>query len=343
MMNIFKILISTAIYLCIMQPANGQQNFAKVGTSGSHFINISPDARYAAMGNSGVGIVNSDASSIFYNPASLTHLERPSLVASKVNWFAGIDFSALAAGMVTKYGSFGLSIKSLSSGDITETTVDMSDGTGRNYSWSDVLVSITGAKSFTDQFSFGLNLGYLNQSVSLYGLEASAYVVDLGALYLTGFQSLTLGMSVRNFGPELDFTIDGEDAEFDDYDNGELLAEKESYRPFHMPLAFQVGVTYTFLENNPQHSLLLAVDGVHPNDSDERLNVGLEYQFMNLLFIRAGAYSNHDSGRFMAGFGLDLSKLKYLPPKFPIRRFDYSVSDYSLIGTVSQFSVGMAF
>jgi len=341
-MKIFKILTSLLMYLLLIQLVSAQQNFAKVGTSGSHFINISPDARYAAMGNSGTGIINSDASAIFYNPASLVHLDRRSLVASKVNWFAGIDFSSIATGMNTKYGTFGLSLKSLSSGDITETTVDESNGTGRKYSWSDILVSMTAARSFTDQFSFGLNLGYLNQSVSLYGLEASAYVVDLGALYLTGFRSLTLGMSVRNFGPELDFMADGEDAEFDDYDNGELLVEKESYRPFHMPLAFQVGVTYTFLESNPQHSLLLAVDGIHPNDSDERLNVGLEYKFMNFLFVRAGAYSNHDSGRFMGGFGLDLSKVKALS-KIPNIRFDYAVSDYSLIGTVSQFSVGMTF
>ncbi len=321
-----------------MQSLFAQQNFAKVGTSGSHFINISPDARFAAIGNSGTGLVNKDASSVLYNPASLVHLNGSSLVASKVNWFAGTDFSSIALGLQSKFASFGLHVKSLNSGDIPETTVDESDGTGRNYSWSDVLLSISAARSFTDQFSFGLNLGYLKQSVALYGLEASAYVVDLGALYLTGFRSLTLGMSVRNFGPELDFTIDGKDAEFDDYDNGELLAEKESYRPFHMPLSFQVGITYTFLESNPNHSILFAIDGVHPNDSDERVNVGIEYSFMDMIFIRSGAYSNHDSGRYMGGIGLDLSKMFS-----PNIRIDYAISDYSLIGLVSQFSLGISF
>lgn len=331
-------LVFLLLPLLTVQVAVAQQSFAKVGTSGSHFINISPDARFAALGNSGIGLINNDASSLFYNPASLVYLTRPSLVASKVNWFAGIDFSALATGMKSKYGSLGFQLKTLNSGDIVETTVDESDGTGRNYSWSDVLFSLTGARSFTDQFSVGLNLGYLKQSVSLYGLEAAAYVVDLGALYRTGFRSLTLGMSVRNFGPELDFTVDGKDAKFDDYNNGELLAEKESYRPFHMPLSFQVGITYTFLESNPTHSILMAIDGVHPNDSDERLNVGLEYSFMNLLFVRGGAYSNHDTGRYMGGFGLDLSK--FFSPKL---RVDYAVSDYSLIGTVSQISLGILF
>ncbi len=333
-----KILSYLISMLLVVQVLHAQQSFAKVGTSGSHFINISPDARYAALGNSGTALVNVDASASFYNPASMVYLMSPSIVASKVNWFAGIDYSALAAGMKTKYGALGLQLKTLNSGDIAETTVDQSDGTGRNYNWNDVLISMSAARSYTDQFSFGLNLGYLKQSVSMYGLEATAYVVDLGALYLTGFRTLTLGMSVRNFGPELDFTVNGKDTKFDDYNNGELLAEKETYRPFHMPLSFQVGLTYTFLESNPTHSLLMAIDGVHPNDSNERLNVGLEYSFMNLFFIRGGAYSNHDSGRYMGGFGLDLSK--FFSPKL---RVDYAISDYSLIGTVSQFSLGILF
>jgi hypothetical protein len=290
------------------------------------------------MANSGSGLINYDASSIFYNPASLVYLQRPSLVFSQVNWFADVKFSALAGGMKSKYGSLGFQLKTLNSGEIIETTVDQSDGTGRNYNWNDMLISLTGARSFTNQFSIGINLGYLQQSVSLYGLDADAYVLDLGALYKTGFRSLTLGMSVRNFGPELNFTTDGKDAEFDDYNNGELLAEKESYRPFHMPLSFQVGITYTFLESNPTHSLLLAVDGVHPNDSDERLNVGLEYSFMGQFYVRMGGYSNHDTGRYMGGFGFDLSKL--FSPKI---RVDYAVSDYSLIGTVSQLSLGILF
>ncbi len=334
----FKKLVLLYLPLCLGYFVVAQQNFAKVGTSGSHFINISPDARYAALGNGGSGLINDNASSLFYNPASLVYLNHPSLVVSQVNWFADIKFSALAGGMKSKYGSLGFQLKTLNSGDIIETTVDQSDGTGRKYNWNDMLISLTGARSFTDQFSIGLNLGYLKQSVALYGLDASAYVVDLGALYRTGFRSLTLGMAVRNFGPELDFKVGGKDAEFDDYNNGELLTEKESYRPFHMPLSFQVGITYTFLETNLKHSLLMALDGVHPNDSDERLNVGLEYSFMNLLFVRCGAYSNHDSGRYMGGFGLDLSKL--FSPKI---RVDYALSDYSLIGAVSQISLGILF
>ena len=338
MIGYFKKIACLVLVLGAMQVTVAQQSFAKVGTSGSHFINISPDARYAAMANSGSGLINYDASSIFYNPASLVYLQRPSLVFSQVNWFADVKFSALAGGMKSKYGSLGFQLKTLNSGEIIETTVDQSDGTGRNYNWNDMLISLTGARSFTNQFSIGINLGYLQQSVSLYGLDADAYVLDLGALYKTGFRSLTLGMSVRNFGPELNFTTDGKDAEFDDYNNGELLAEKESYRPFHMPLSFQVGITYTFLESNPTHSLLLAVDGVHPNDSDERLNVGLEYSFMGQFYVRMGGYSNHDTGRYMGGFGFDLSKL--FSPKI---RVDYAVSDYSLIGTVSKLSLGILF
>jgi hypothetical protein len=52
----------------------GQQDFEKVGTSGAHFLDISPDARVAGMANSVVGTKITDASAAFYNPAALVYM-----------------------------------------------------------------------------------------------------------------------------------------------------------------------------------------------------------------------------------------------------------------------------
>ena len=53
------------IPMLFISMAIGQQNFEKVGTSGAHFLDISPDARVMGMANSVVGTKISDASAGF--------------------------------------------------------------------------------------------------------------------------------------------------------------------------------------------------------------------------------------------------------------------------------------
>jgi len=316
----------------------GQQNFEKVGTSGAHFLDISPDARVVGMANSVIGTKITDASAVFYNPAALVHMNSSNIFFSRVNWFAGINYHSLSGGITTPIGNMAVHMRQLSSGDINETTVQDQQGTGRSYIWSDLALGISWAKALTDRFSFGANISLINESINLYNYEASAWSVDIGTLYITGFNSLKLGMSVRNFGPELDFEKDGEDATFDDYHDGELLPEPESFRAYHMPLIFQVGISYDFFEDLPDHTLMFAMDGVHPNDSSERLNLGMQYGFMDILFLRGGFYSNHNSASFMGGLGFNLERITPITNNF---RFDMALANYGLLGFVKQFTIAI--
>ena len=326
------------IPILLISMAIGQQDFEKVGTSGAHFLDISPDARVMGMGNSVVGTKITDASAAFYNPAALVYMSGLNIFTSKVHWFAGINYTSLSGGMITPIGNIAIHMRQLSSGAMIETTVRKQQGTGRSFVWNDLALGVSWAQSLTDRFSFGANFSLIKESVSLYNYEASAWAVDIGTLYITGFESLKFGMSVRNFGPELDFEQDGKDATFDDYHNGQLLPEPESFRAYHMPLMFQVGVSYNFFEDLPNHNLMLAIDAVHPNDSSERLNVGMQYGFMNILFLRGGLYSNHNSASFMGGIGLDLGQITPIANDF---RVDMAVSNYGLLAFVKQFTIAI--
>ena len=325
--------------ILLISLAIGQLDFEKVGTSGAHFLDISPDARVAGMANSVVGTIITDASAVFYNPAALAYMSDSNIFFSRVNWFAGINYHSFSGGMKTPIGNIAAHMRQLSSGDIIETTVQDQQGTGRSFVWNDLALGISWAQSLTDRFSFGANFSLIKESVNQYNYEASAWAVDIGTLYITGFRSLKFGMSVRNFGPELDFEQDGKDATFDDYHNGELLPVPESFRAYHMPLKFQVGVSYVLFEDSPNHKLMIAIDAVHPNDSSERLNLGIQYSFIDILFFRGGAYSNHNSASFMGGIGLDLGKITQLANDF---RFDMAVSNYGLLGFVKQFTIAMS-
>jgi len=93
--------------------------------------------------------------------------------------------------------------------------------------------------------------------------------------------------------------------------------------------------------NSSSHRLTFGVDALHPNDNSEALNVGLEYGFNNLLFIRGGYKSlfleNTEEG-FTAGIGLNIelgSNLSLL--------FDYAYQEFGVFKNTQHFSVGIKF
>lgn len=321
--------ITLASMLILIQFNYGQQIFEKVGTSGAHFLDVSIDAGVKGMGDAYSALLIDNAGAIHYNPATLVFIPDWSAHFGNVKWISGIGInSAAAAYNLGGNGAIGISYRGLNSGAINETTVEMQDGTGNTYEWVDMLLGVTYARSFTDRFSFGVNVNYISESISKYDLNATAWSADLGTFYKTGFKSLRLGMTIRNFGPELDFN-----SSFIDFNNGDSVSTPESYRPFPMPLTFQVGIAYDFFEDSKTQLLTVSADAVHPNDSAERINIGFDYRFLNTIHVRGGAYSNHNSGSLMGGVGLDLNKIGING------RFDYSVANYGILGFVQQFSM----
>ena len=109
---------------------------------------------------------------------------------------------------------------------------------------------------------------------------------DFGVLYKTGFKSLNIGMSVRNFSREVKYKKEG----------------------FQLPLIFQIGASFNFADimdvDKNEHSLLLTVDANHPRDFPEQIMIGVEYTFMNLISLRGGYSAPNDERNFSAGVGL---------------------------------------
>lgn len=324
----FRVIILIS-FLLIGQAAVGQEIFEKVGTAGAHFLNVSVDAGVRGMGDALTAQKKTDAFAVHYNPATLVYVPSYSASFGMVSYFADISVSGGAAAYrIDGIGTAALTYRSLNSGPMEETTVIHQDGTGNMFEWTDVAIGLSFARSFTDRFSFGMNLNYVSQSISAYDLSASAWSVDLGTFYLTGYRSLRLGMTIRNFGPELDFNTS-----FTDYNNGEIIPEESEYRAFHMPLTFQVGVAMDFLEDTKNHFVTVAIDAVHPNESAERLNLGVDYRFMNTIHLRGGTWlspAGTGYASLFGGVGFEVAS---------IGRFDYAISSYDILGVIHQFSL----
>ena len=186
--------------------SSGTDIVPKSGTSGAHFLSISPDAKFASMGNAYAAYQNKTASAVFYNPATLVYLEDKDIFFGMVNYFADIKLSSASYAM--RMGSdraIAFHYRAMTTGDINETDINNPSGTGRKFSWDSIALGVSTASRLTEKFTFGVNLYYIKEGSSDYNLEAAAWGVDISTFYFTGFNSLKLGMAVRNFGTELEF------------------------------------------------------------------------------------------------------------------------------------------
>jgi hypothetical protein len=210
-----------------------------------------------------------------------------------------------------------------------ETTVAQQQGTGNTFSVSDFAVGISYARRLTDRFSLGGNLRWIHQD--LYVSSSSVFGVDMGLMYDTGFRTLRLGMSIKNFGSKFNLPDT-----YQDYDNGVPLVEESEYLDYDLPIEFAFGVAMDPYKTFNQR-LSVVLDAIHPSDNLERLQLGAEYAYLETAFLRAGYIFRHDTAGLNAGAGVSLPMSGYL------LGIDYAFSNYTILENVHRFSFRFKF
>jgi len=308
--------------------------FTKTGTAGAQFLEIGIDSRAIAMGEAFVAVTDG-ASSIYWNPAGLTKLEKGDLSFTHVEWLADINYDFVSFGIpLGKLGIGGVSVSLLSMGEMEVTTLEDPEGiSGRTFNASDLCMGLSYAKHLTDKFAIGGNVKYVRQSV--WNEVANDVAFDIGTLYYTGFKSLRIGMCMSNFGPEMTFS--GRDLEVEyERERGDPIPANLKTDSYPLPLNFRVGVAYDIVDSNNQ-LLTVALDANHPNDNVERLNLGLEYWYMRKFAARVGYKFNYDEEGLTAGggckFGVGAAEVK----------FDYAYANFGALSDVHRVSMGVGF
>jgi hypothetical protein len=253
---------------------------AKVGTAGVQFLKISPSCRAVGMGEAYVAVAN-DASAIFHNPGALARLEKPEAMLSYIDYAAGLQygFLGLTHPMPKWNGAWALSVIYLTTDQMEETTPTQPFGTGRMFSAGDVAAGLSYSQKLTDKFSVGGTVKYINETLA--DKSASGWSADVGTYYSTGWRSVRLAMLTSNFGPDMKFVE----------------------TPFPMPMNFTFGIAGYVLNTNDRqwwtgsdsvgtHALMLGLAWSHPNDNVEVYNIGLEYGYQDMAFLRVGKKIN---------------------------------------------------
>lgn len=320
------------------------QNVSKTGTTAASFLEIGVGATANSMGGAFAGLAN-DASALYWNVGGIANLDQYEAILVHTNWIADTKFDY--AGLVIPLGDFGnlgLSFTSLSMDDMKVTTVEQPDGTGENFSASDISVALSFARKFTDRFSIGITAKYIKQSI--WHMSASAFAIDAGTFFRTDFLGgMTIGAVMSNFGTPM--RLEGRDTRYfisvDQTKQGsnDRIPTNIDLDSWDLPLYFQIGLsTYAFQYDN--YKLRLSADALVPNNDYQSLNIGAEFSFMDFFSIRGGYNSlflKDAEGGLSFGAGVNSKMLL----SSALVRFDYAFRDFGKLNNVHSFSVGIKF
>lgn len=332
----------TALFVVLLIVSLGSAGhcgeFSRVGTAGAQFLKIGMGARYVAMGEASVACVN-DAYAMYWNPAALTAISSSNLSLTNVNWILDVQLNHASFGKsIDDYSAFGISLTSLTMGDMDVTTVEQPEGTGETFTASSYALAVGYARKFTDRFSVGISGKYVWERIS--EETAAGLAVDFGTLFYTGFRSLRIGMNISNLGPEIKL----EGPELDSYHNPQPgnpnydnVKAKLQVDPYDLPLTFRFGMAYDFLDS-PESKFTVTFEAKHPNDNVQQASFGGEYLWKETFSLRGGYKFNYEEEGLTLGGGMKIKTGKNT--KLDL---SYAWADFSRLSSVHRFSLGFEF
>jgi len=330
-------LILIALFISAIN-LRAQVGLNKVAQSTMNFLQVGLSPRASALGDAFCA-VGAGSEGIFYNPAGMVESPRKfDLVFYATDWIADINYMAGAVSCnMGRFGSIGLSFLNVDYGDIhTTSLLDPSESAAYPMGYKDTgladnvgawSVGLSYGRAISTQFMIAGTAHIANQSLGtsmmasgLKDNNAVKLVFDAGVKYYTGIKSFRFAMVIRNFASNI---------------KREEINEQ-------LPLTFTMGLAFDLLDfiladGSDRQKLGISVDFVHPNNYSERMNVGLEYFFMNRVAMRAGYQGNQDIASWSAGFGVNTSIGDN------DLRIDYSYSFMDTFDDVNRFSLGIGF
>ena len=256
-------------------------SIARQTTTSYNFLKLTTHARSAGIGDA-YSAVGNDLSAAFYNPAGITQIEQSrEFTGSYARWLSGSQIGTFALGIKTRVATFSVNAVYFSTEQIKETTVNSPTGTGRMMQFSDMAIGLAFARQVTNKLSVGGNLRWVQEDLDLKSYGSVA--INFGTLFYTGFRSARLAMALHNLGGDKDVIV--------------LKAR--------FPMAFNLaGAMEVYGDLGDPVSVTLAVEQVFNTDYATRYNMGTEIWLQNMLAVRAGYKTRHDSESWTVGAGL---------------------------------------
>ena len=278
-------------------------------TSSAQFLTLGAGARNAAMGQSGV-TGSKSSSDMYWNPAGLVEITKPSLSVMHASWFADTSYQWVSYTLpLKKIGAVGLGVQLMNYGKID--TYDITGLKTGDISPNDTAISASYSTKVTRYLDVGASAKYISSTIKN---TTATEAVDVGGIYWLSDYNLRVAVAARNIGGKLKYV------------------NKEE----PLPETIVAGFCYEIIEN-----LQVVSDINFPTYSDAYFGTGAEYTINlndKIKLDCRGGYNSLNSNtngitNVSAGFGVTYRKY----------RIDYAFMPFGDIGSSNLLSVNVKF
>lgn len=316
-------------------------NKERIGQAGSSQLLINPWAASGGMGGANSAYLNG-VEGMNWNISGLSGINKTQLYYSNVMLFSGSDISINSLGFGQRVGEsavMGISVNTMSFGDLPITTTENPDGGQGTFSPQFLNFAVGYARTFSNSIQGGGAIRVVSESINNVG--ATGVALDAGIRYVTGkYDRAKFGIALRNVGPKLRYSGDGL-ATTVTLDGNEFTINQRS-EGFEMPALLNIGASYDlYLFGNMgsseggEESKDPAPESDRPSDyrltfcgtytsnsfSPDQIRLGMEFGFMQYLAVRGGLvyeesiFSSLADGRLNSNTGPVLGMSLMLPFK----------------------------
>jgi hypothetical protein len=254
------------------------------GDAGALFLRIGMGGRASAMGEAFTAVA-ADASALYWNPGAMAPVLGTNGLAMHNEYFQSLRLEQLALTQETDYGTLGLGFTGLYM-DPLERREDVPSAIPLGtFSAYDVAVTVGFARYIYPNLSVGLAVKPVYQKID--ETSATGVAFDLGLYHIARIKGVKFAAVIANVGKPMKF-------------------EAEEYA---LPRTIKIGASYERAVPRLRGDLLFTADAVAPNDGELREHFGLEYAYLDRLFIRGGYKAGYDCYGLTAGLGVEYQKL----------------------------------
>lgn len=281
--------IAVAMALATPAAAQGTNDNTAYGGSSGEFLLIGAGARGQALGGAYAALAT-DLTAMYYNPAGLAQLARPGIMLSTSAYIADTRYSWVGLGYPLSGGarSLGISLGSFGYGDQPIYTVADPEGTGEKYSVRQTFISGTYSQNFSDRFSAGISLKFINDRLG--SAKANGFAVDFGTNFhaSVGARPIRASFVIQNLGTNLEHS--GEDlivgvTRPPPLGTVDIPQEPQSAvlqsTAWTLPVLFRVGVAIDLVTQGSNRLTVLS-EFTQPNNTKPGAGAGFEWSMSNI-------------------------------------------------------------
>ena len=263
-------------------------NKDRAGQAGANELLVNPWAASSGWGNAGMASIKG-VDAMWSNVAGISFVNTMDLNFSYTNWLAGSGTTVVSFGMLARVSESvvaGLSVMSMSFGEIERTDTEHPDGGIGTYKPSLMNINIAVAKSFSNSIHGGFVLKIISESIA--DMTGTGVALDAGIQYVTGItDNIHFGIALKNIGPTVKYHGDGlaYQVMLDGMSSSLTMVHRAD--EFELPTQLNIAAAYDFNFDNASR-LTLAMNFNSNAFSKDQFIFGVEGSIRDILMLRGG-------------------------------------------------------